>query len=181
MMRGEIGVESTLGGGSTFRFTVRLGKPLKERGLNPAQQRELQGLRILIVDHNVTSRQILQQEVVSWGMLCGSAENGQLALNVLRSSVARGEAYDIAILDMTMPIINGMEVARAIKADPALAGVTLVMLTTVGQNRETEEVHRAGILACLTKPVRRSQLYSCLLSAAGIHTQGVDSAHFFSP
>jgi len=78
-----------------------------------------------------------------------------------------GDPYELAILDMMMPGMNGLELARAIKADPAIASVQLIVLTSVGQDYDSEVMHRQGIWAYLTKPIRQSQLYDCIASALG--------------
>ena len=78
-----------------------------------------------------------------------------------------GDPYELAILDMMMPGMNGLELARAIKADSAIASVQLILLTSISQDYDSETMHRHGISAHLTKPVRQSQLYDCIASALG--------------
>ncbi|MGA2733501.1 MAG: response regulator [Syntrophobacteraceae bacterium] len=167
MMGGEISVESTPGKGSTFRFTVRLKvRPLP---LQPkvASHVDLKGIRVLIVDDNATNRNIVHHQVLFYGMRSGCAENGQNALEMLKKSAAMGDPYKLAILDMMMPGMSGLELARAIKADPATASVQLIVLTSVSQDYDSGAMHRYGISAYLTKPIRQSQLYHCIASALG--------------
>ncbi len=167
MMGGEITVESTPGKGSTFRFSVRVKvRPLP---LLPkvATHADLKGIRILIVDDNATNRNILHHQVLSSGMRNGCAENGQNALELLNNAAAMGDPYKLAILDMMMPGMTGLELARAIKADPAIASVQLIVLTSASQDYDSEVMHRHGISAYLTKPVRQSRLYDCIASALG--------------
>jgi two-component system, sensor histidine kinase and response regulator len=97
----------------------------------------------------------------------GSVEDGPRALELLRAAVDRGDPYDLAILDEQMPGIDGLELARRIKADPATAHTQLVLLTSLNRYRDSEEVHQAGIAASLTKPVRQSQLFDCLATVMG--------------
>jgi signal transduction histidine kinase/CheY-like chemotaxis protein/HPt (histidine-containing phosphotransfer) domain-containing protein/HAMP domain-containing protein len=160
LMGGQIGVESAPGHGSTFWFTVRL-----ERGEEPwadaPARTDLRGLRVLIVDDNATNRTILEHQLANWGMVSGSAADGPAALTVLRAA-AQSEPYELAVLDMQMPGLDGLMLARAIKADPACAATRLVLLTSLGQRGPTAETRAAGILACLAKPVRQSHLYDCL-------------------
>ena len=167
MQGGGITVESTPGKGSTFRFTVRLKvRPLP---LQPkvASHVDLKGIRVLIVDDNATNRNIVHHKVLSYGMRSGCAENGQNALELLSKAAAMGDPYQLAILDMMMPGISGFELARAIKADPAIASVQLIVLTSVSQDYDSEAMHRHGISAYLTKPIRQSRLYDCIASALG--------------
>jgi two-component system, sensor histidine kinase and response regulator len=170
MMGGSIGVDSTPGQGSTFWFTVRLATvPGSAQTLLPSDI-DLKGQRLLIVDDNATNRMILQHQVAAWGISADGAASGELALEMLRAAARQGTPYDLALLDMQMPGIDGLELARTIKADPTLATLPLVMLTSITQRGHEELVQRAGIAAYLTKPVRQSQLFDCLIVVKGIST-----------
>ncbi|MGA2026827.1 MAG: response regulator, partial [Syntrophobacteraceae bacterium] len=167
MKGGGITVESAPGEGSTFQFTVRV--KIRPLPLQPkvASRVVLEGIHVLIVDDNATNRNILQHQVLSYGMRCGCAENGQNALELLSRANAMGDPYELAILDMMMPGMNGLELARAIKADPAIDSIQLIVLTSVSQDYDSEAMHRHGISAYLTKPIRQSRLYDCIASALG--------------
>jgi signal transduction histidine kinase/DNA-binding response OmpR family regulator/HPt (histidine-containing phosphotransfer) domain-containing protein/HAMP domain-containing protein len=167
MMRGDISVESTLNEGSTFRFTVRLRTGSRTLPSRMARIPDLDGIRVLIADDNATNRDILHARVLSWGMRNGSAENGQAALQMLAEAEKAGDPYRLALLDMMMPGMNGMELARAIKADSAIAPVQLVLLTSVSQDHSPETMKEHGIAACLTKPVRQWRLLNCIASLVG--------------
>ena len=95
-------------------------------------------------------------------MVYNEAESGMRALELLRRAAAQGAAYDLAVLDLMMPGMDGFELARAIKADPDIAGVRLVLLTSFGQRGHGETARAAGIAAYLTKPVRQSHLFDAL-------------------
>ena len=172
MMGGSIGVESSPGQGSTFWFTVVLQKNPASVQPTPVPQQDLRGRRVLIVDDNATNRTILHHWVSSWGMYYQSAEDGPQALEQLRAAVAHQEPYDVAVLDMMMPGMDGIELARAIQADATIAAVRLVMLTSMGLHAESHNIRQAGIVGSLSKPVRQSQLYNCLIAALEVPVQG---------
>ncbi len=163
MMNGEIGVTSEPDKGSTFWFTARFEKqPVKTVAGVQLELKSLNGLRVLIVDDNATNRKILSHQLSSWGMIHDEAESGPRALEMLRKASTTGAAYDLAVLDLMMPGMDGFELARTIKADAQIAGTDLVMLTSFGQRGQGETAREAGVAAYLTKPVRQSQLFDCL-------------------
>jgi two-component system, sensor histidine kinase and response regulator len=166
LMGGEIGVESDPRAGSNFWFTLSLKKQpegAQERQAALASlTTDLRGLRVLVVDDNETNRKIVHHQLISWGMSNGSAEDGQEALKKLRSVAERGEPYDLAILDMQMPEMDGLELAKKIKSDSSISSTKLVIMSSVGRRGDAEEARQAGIEAYLTKPVRQSQLYDAL-------------------
>ncbi len=164
LMHGQIGVQSAPGKGSTFWFTVRLEKQPGVAGLELPEKEKLTGVRVMIVDDNATNRKILHHQILAWRMRNGSVADGPEALARLRSETAAGNPYDLAILDMQMPGMDGLAVARAIKADPAIAATRLVMLTSLGHRLEAGELRAAGIAAFLIKPVRQSELFNCLVT-----------------
>ncbi|MHC1726129.1 MAG: response regulator [Syntrophobacteraceae bacterium] len=165
MMGGFIQVDSTPGKGSVFRFRVRLEKLQASALSTPVLPTSLRDLHVLIVDDNDTNRLILLQQVKSLQMYGETAEDGSRALEMIRQARMRGDPFDLAILDLMMPGMNGFELARRIKDDPFLADVKLVMLTSVGEFGDLEQARKTGIAAFLTKPVRRSQLHDSLLAA----------------
>lgn len=161
-MGGQIGVESVPGQGSTFRFTLWLTKQPAQADATPMTKGSLQGRRLCIVDDNATNRRILEQYASHWGLQSASASDGYQALALLRDAAARGEPFDLAILDLQMPRMDGLELGHAITADPALAATRLVLLTSVGLRGQAEKAKQAGIAAYLTKPVHRAHLYDSL-------------------
>jgi CheY-like chemotaxis protein len=166
-MGGEIGFESAPGRGATFWFTLTLGRqpegpPANVRRVSPPS---LDGLRVLIVDDNATNRQILVRHAHAWRMESGVAVSGPDALDELRSAAGAGRPYQLVLLDVQMPDMDGMAVARAIKEDPLLRGTRIVILTSLAHHPEESNFRQIGISAYLTKPVKQSRLFDCIASA----------------
>jgi PAS domain S-box-containing protein len=164
-MGGMIAVESTPGRGSTFAFTVQLARAAAPPAL--ARRGGLEGVPVLIVDDNATNRMFLERQVAAWGMVSGSAPDGPTACTALRAARAAGQPFAIALLDMQMPGLSGLDVARLVKADPVTTSTRLVLLTSLGQGEWLTAAPAAGIAATLTKPVRQARLHATLLRLLG--------------
>ncbi len=167
LMGGTIDVESHPGRGSTFWFTVRFERQAPEAAPLPVPPARLAGRRVLVVDDNATNRQILKQQLGYWGLRTTAVDTGPKALAALREAAAEGHPYDLAILDMKMPEMDGLALGRAIKEEPPLAAVRLILLTSFGQRGHGAEASRIGIAAYLTKPVDEADLYDCLVEVLG--------------
>jgi signal transduction histidine kinase/CheY-like chemotaxis protein len=164
LMGGAIGVESQPGQGSTFWFTMLLTLDAQPHAA-PVPAAELKDLRVLIVDDNEVNRRVLHEQIASWGMRTGSFSSGEQALAAIHAARRSGDPYHFAILDYQMPGMDGAALAREIKADPATRDTVLVMLTSVGHLGAVRHTESASVDACLSKPVRQSQLLNTLATA----------------
>jgi signal transduction histidine kinase/DNA-binding response OmpR family regulator len=161
LMGGEIGVESRPKAGSKFWFTLTFEKQIN-RGLtqvSPLTALDLSRLRLLIVDDNETNRTIVRYQVSAWGIEVDEAENAAIALQKLRE-----RPYDLAILDMQMPEIDGETLGSQIKSDPNLASTKLIMMTSVHRWGGAKRMAELGFSAYLIKPVKQSRLLDCIMT-----------------
>jgi two-component system sensor histidine kinase/response regulator len=161
LMGGEIGVDSTPGTGSTFWFSVPCTRGTALHTGLPAH--DLTGTRVLVVDDNSTSRQIVERHMASWGMIPDGAIDGRSALRLMHRAADSGRPHEAAVIDLRMPEMDGLELARAIKAAPRLRGARLILLS--GAHIMTQEAKAAGIDAVLSKPVRQSILCNQLVNS----------------
>ena len=165
LMEGQIGVRSQPGSGSTFWFTATFEKQEGAAKVPEKSFRDLFNFRVLVVDDNASSREILRQQILAWRMQANSAASGAEALQILRAAVTEGKPFDLALVDVQMPEMNGLTLARAIKADPAIAGTRLILLTELNKRNNLERPRAEEITGCCFKPVRQSRLFACLASA----------------
>jgi CheY-like chemotaxis protein len=166
LMGGEIGFESEPGRGSTFWFNVKLTRQAAREDRPEKPRRELQGLRVLVVDDNSTNREILRLFVEGSGMQADQAVDGRAALARLRVAASEGRPFNIAILDLELPDTNGLELAHAITSDPSLGGVRLMLMTSLSQRAQSSTAGQQGIAVLVTKPLRRSQVLDGLTRIA---------------
>jgi CheY-like chemotaxis protein len=163
-MGGEIGLESAEGAGSTFWFILPFEK--QARAHRPREAGHLlEGVRVLLVDDHPTNLENLQEQLAAWKIPSEKAGDGASALACLRAAAPTQEPFAAALIDQGLPGMDGLELARTIQGDPAIAATRLVLLATRGQPLAEEEILRAGIRQSRLKPVRQSQLFDCLVNA----------------
>ena len=164
LMGGEISVESEVDHGS--RFSLRIpAEIIATPVLEAATRRGLEGVRVLVVDDNATNRSILLHHLAAWGAVAAEAEDGPSGLRELRRSNEAGAPYELVVLDMMMPEMTGVDVARAIREDAALVQPRLVILTSAGSSLSDEEDRALAISARLSKPARKDELYKVFVQA----------------
>jgi len=167
LMEGEMGVQSEPGKGSTFWFTAELEKQGGSARDTYPSPHNLAGVRVLAVDDNATNRRIVRHQLEGWKMQVETAAGGTEAVKMMRDAASIGKPYSLALLDVQMPEMDGWMLARAIQAEPTLAGTRLIVLTSFGQSFSLAELKAARIEAYLVKPVKQSRLLDCVVSAIG--------------
>ncbi len=163
LMGGDIGVESEPGCGSTFWFTARFEEPVE--GQPPAPGRPGGAdLRVLVVDDHATSRAVLREQLEAWRFQPGAADSGAAALQELHEAVAAARPYHVALVDLEMPGMDGFALVRAIRADPALAGLRVVVSSPLGRPAAVDSPAAVVFDGSVTKPVKQSALFDCLVN-----------------
>jgi len=159
MMGGKIELESEVGVGSTFSFTVEMDVDGQSSSTLDAPSDLLPGRRVLVIDDNAINRMILTEQIRDWGFDCVAVEGGEIGLDLLRHARSSlGIGIDLVVLDFQMPGMSGAEVAQAIRSDPLIADTPILVLSSVDQADQLAALNHLEIFAQLTKPVRTAQL-----------------------
>ncbi|MBK1693172.1 histidine kinase [Chromatium weissei] len=177
LMNGQIGVESIIGEGSQFWFTAEFECPPPSAQLTQEQNFSiLKGLRVLVVDDHITNRLLLATLLRTWSCVTTEAAQAEDALRLLRQAALTQNPFDVALLDIKMPLLDGLQLGRMIKSEPNLRKTHLILLTSLLQRGDdAERMKQAGFAAHLTKPVRKQRLYECLVQVMGV-APAVDAA-----
>jgi PAS domain S-box-containing protein len=174
MMGGHIGVETKEEEGSTFWFTAVLQKQPEVKEALTVLPADIRGKKILLVDDNAANRELFRAYLTSWECQFGEASSGQEGLSLLREAVEAGDPFHLAILDHMMPEMDGEALGRAVKADQGLKDTALVMVTSWGQRGDAARIKEIGFSAYLTKPIKQSQLFDCLVTVLGRPSHGAE-------
>jgi PAS domain S-box-containing protein len=188
LMGGEIGVTSQDGYGSTFWFTSRFEKQNTQtsevlKTSEALKHADISGARILVVDDNATNRKLMATLLEHWGCRHEVAVDGESGLACLSEAVAQGDPFKLALLDQEMPGMDGLELARHVKADPLLQSTSLIMVTSLGQRGDAAALERIGFVGYLAKPLRQSQLHDCIALVLGrsYQTEVSKTSEVYSP
>ncbi|MDP3331210.1 MAG: response regulator, partial [Methylococcaceae bacterium] len=161
MMDGAIGLESAIGQGTCFWFTLPLQPTISTE---PRPAADLSGKRALIVDDNATNRKILRHYLQHWGVIVNEVDNAADALTALETAAKIGENVDILLSDLHMPEMDGFALARAITNNPIISATPRLLLSSGGLGFEADRL-ALGFAQCLLKPVRQTQLFDAIINA----------------
>ncbi len=164
-MGGTVGFTSVEGEGSTFWFAIRL-KRSAETTAEP-QDNPIDGVRVLVVDDMAVNREIFTRQLTNWGARVTNCDSALPALDVAREAVRAGQPFDIVLLDHHMPGMDGLDLARIMRADPGLAATRLILASSADGAETRATAAALKMDAVLVKPVRQSSLLDSLLGRAG--------------
>jgi PAS domain S-box-containing protein len=167
LMSGEIGVSSRENHGSEFWFTVELKKQVSTTDKTDYTIKNLKNIRIIIVDDNMTNREILRINMNSWEMCVSEAQNAPEALSLLYEAVERGEPFQVAVIDFQMPDMDGIELINKIKMEKKFEALKIVYMTSLGFQQNPVDLKKIGVDANLSKPVRPRDLSTSINIAMG--------------
>jgi len=163
LMGGQLWMESEMGKGSRFLFTVSLKSAPSMKKKTHTGIENLQGQHVLIIDDNKTNLMIIKKMVETWGMVATLADDGPSGISMARQAKEKGKPFDLILLDCHMPNMDGFKVAQTIKAESMLQSDAIMMLTSSEQRLNPERYRDSGISKCLMKPVKKGELLHAIL------------------
>ncbi len=170
MMNGEISVESSLGIGSIFSFTASFARQAEEKEYSHLIPVDFAGLKVLIVDDNEISREVLKEQIESFGLEAVSVESGEKAIDELQRAVATN-SYDLVLMDWQMPVMDGIEASKIILEDSKLSNTPIIiMVSAFSRDEVMERAEKVGINVFLMKPVNQSLLFNTIMDSFGRNT-----------
>ena len=172
---GHIELDSEVGKGSHFHFTLPMDTVPVSPAANYQRTGRIAGMPVLIVDDNATNRKLVQEMLQNWKMLPTAVESGELALVELEHAAQSGKPYQLALLDIQMPRMDGFELAERIRQHPEYVQASVMMLTSEGQRGHAARCRELGIASYLMKPISQSELLDAIMTALGEPTQPLQS------
>jgi signal transduction histidine kinase/CheY-like chemotaxis protein len=173
LMDGKLTVESTPGKGSRFFFTALFKKSGKKSQKHLKKLPELEGKKVLIVDDNKTNRILFKILLESKGCITEQAETGVEAIEKLVLAASENVWFDIAVLDNQMPGLDGKALAGKIKSNNDLKNIVLVLVSSIGEIADLQNLKRSGFSAFLSKPVKEKELFKALRKALGFEEEKI--------
>lgn len=171
LMGGEIGVNSQVNQGTEFWFSLRLAVQATNRSelvAEPLPLADLSGVHILIVDDNTTNHEVLVTRLAAWGLRAEAVADGQTALKVLADAKASGDPFQIALVDLQMPGMNGVALGQKIKKSKSLHVIHLILLSTLGERRSAQRYGNSIFDGFLAKPINHKNLHFLLSNVLGM-------------
>jgi len=167
LMGGQIGMESEPGEGSRFWFTLNFDKQKETESFSFQTPVDIRGMRMLVVDDNKTNQLILLKMLESFGCCVEAVHSGKGALQALKEAARQKKLFHLVLVDMQMPEMDGEQTLRAIKDDPEIREVVVVVLTSAGVRGDAARLEAQGCAGYLTKPIKQSQLYDAIITVLG--------------
>jgi len=175
-MGGRIWLESEVGKGSTFHFSVALGVPKSAPAPLHPQPVNLQGMSALVVDDNATNRRILEQMLTNWEMKPQAVDGGREAISAMKEAARSGHPFVVLLVDVQMPGMDGFSLVERMRQEAEVGNPAILMLTSSGQRGDAARCRELGISAYLTKPVKQSELWDALMLIFGAQVMGEDAS-----
>ena len=170
LMGGRMWLDSVEGQGSTFHFSVQLGRSPEDATSNPLPA--LQGIKVLVVDDNASNRRIVADQLTAWQLKVDTVDSAAAALTSIQHAQTQAAPFSLILTDGTMPEMDGSSLTRALAEDPSFSSPILMMLTSTDKKMEREALATLGIVGTMLKPVRPTELLDAILLALGQPSRG---------